>query len=111
MNMPHLRRLLPIALALVVGCGRNPSNPDGKSGKQSAFSAIKPERRTLQRTITQPGQIEAFEETPLVSRIAGYLQKVHVDIGDHVKGPTYDESGKVVKPGQVLAELWVPEKV
>jgi RND family efflux transporter MFP subunit len=58
---------------------------------------VRPERRTVQRTVGEPGQIEAFETTPVHAKIAGYVQQISVNIGDHVK------------KGQTLAELWVPE--
>jgi RND family efflux transporter MFP subunit len=46
---------------------------------------------------SQPGRIEAFEETPLFPKISGYVEQVLVDIGDRV---TKD---------QVLINLWIPE--
>jgi RND family efflux transporter MFP subunit len=44
-----------------------------------------PQRKNLVRTTTQPARIEAFEETPLFAKLAGYVETVHVDIGDKVK--------------------------
>jgi multidrug resistance efflux pump len=41
--------------------------------------------------------IDAFEETPLYAKVAGYVDTVHVDIGDRV---TKD---------QPLVDLWIPE--
>jgi RND family efflux transporter MFP subunit len=58
---------------------------------------VKPERKTVRRTIGQPGQIEAFQQTPIFVKIAGFVQKVRVDIGDRVKA------------GDELAVLSVPE--
>src|ERR1043165_3846088 len=49
------------------------------------------------RTFEIPGQVEASEQTKLYAKVAGYVQKIHVDIGDRVRA------------GQVLAELAVPE--
>jgi HlyD family secretion protein len=43
------------------------------------------------------GHIEAEEQTQMYARVVGFVQKVHVDIGDHVK------------KGQLLVELAVPE--
>lgn len=43
------------------------------------------------------GRIEAWSQTPLYSRVGGYLKKWNVDIGDQVK------------KGQVLAEIDTPE--
>jgi RND family efflux transporter MFP subunit len=92
---------------------------DGKSTSASETSAgsaplvkvtpIRPVRKTLVRWTEQPGQIEAFEETPLYAKLAGYVEKMHVDIGDLVTGPQYDEQGKVTREGQLLAELSIPE--
>jgi multidrug efflux pump subunit AcrA (membrane-fusion protein) len=59
---------------------------------------VKPERKTILHPIEQPGfNIEPFQETPVHSRITGYVQRWYVDIGDRV-----DE-------GHVLAVLNVPE--
>ncbi len=51
------------------------------------------------RAISQPGAIQAFEQTPIFARIPGYVSKWSVDIGD------------VVRKGTLLAELWVPDMV
>jgi RND family efflux transporter MFP subunit len=56
-----------------------------------------PEKRSLVRTVEQPGRIDPFAQTPLLARISGYVKSVHADIGDRVKA------------GQLLAELDVPE--
>jgi multidrug efflux pump subunit AcrA (membrane-fusion protein) len=61
--------------------------------------------------VEQPGTVMAYEETQLFARVPGYVGKVHFDIGQKVSGPTYDARGKPVKPGQVMAELSVPEMV
>src|SRR5205814_7243151 len=58
---------------------------------------VRPERHTVQRTVGEPGELEAYETTPIHAKIAGYVQNVSVDIGSEIK------------KGQVLAELWVPE--
>jgi RND family efflux transporter MFP subunit len=58
---------------------------------------VQPERHTVQRTVSEPGQLEAVESTPVHAKIAGYVQNVSVD------------NGSEIKKGQVLAELWVPE--
>jgi RND family efflux transporter MFP subunit len=58
---------------------------------------VRPERHTVQRTVGEPGELEAYETTPIHAKIAGYVQNVSVDIG-------YE-----IKKGQLLAELWVPE--
>jgi RND family efflux transporter MFP subunit len=70
---------------------------------------IKVVRKTLVRVTAQPGQIEAFEETAIHSKLAGFVKKVHVDLGDKVTGPTRTSTDQPEQPGQVLAELEMPE--
>lgn len=81
---------------------------DGAHGVMRV-TPIKPTRKTLVRTTEQPGQIEAFEETAIHAKLAGFVKKVHVDIGDKVAGPSRVSTDQPEQPGQVLAELEMPE--
>ena len=94
------------ALLLVggaVGCRREgaaTSSPGPATVEAPApvVRVVKPERKTVRRSIEQPGfNVEAFEETPLYARVTGYVGKWHADLGDRVK------------KGDVLAELSAPE--
>src|SRR5438067_2015068 len=106
-------RLFPLAVLVFAGCGDSPaapSNPGGAGARPPevpAVATVKPERHTVRRVVEQPGYVEAFEQTPVYTKIAGYVQKVHVDIGDRVQGPVYDarDDTKKVKEGQRLADL------
>src|SRR5690242_14721851 len=88
-------------VVVVVGWTRTssaaPAVSPGDSPAPAAVTTVHPERQTVRLTVEQPGQIEGFEQTPLYAKVAGYVQKYHVDIGDRVKA------------GQLLAELSVPE--
>lgn len=116
---PVLLRSLPISLACLGlglltlgGCNRpNAASSDSQAsqGEAPTVTTLKPARKSLRRIIEQPAFVEAFEETPLMAKLSGYVQKVHVDMGDRVKGPRFDDTGIQMEPGQVLAELWVPE--
>lgn len=101
--------LLPV---LVTGCQRD-ANPAGDVSAREAtalrVTPVKAERKSLSRRTEQPGEIEAFETAPLWAKVTGYVRKVHVDIGDHVSGPKFDSDGKLTEPGQLLAEIDVPE--
>jgi RND family efflux transporter MFP subunit len=74
---------------------RSPESPGGSPTVR--VRTIRPAREHLKRTTTQTAHVEPYERADLFAKVAGYLQKVHVDIGDRVK------------KDQVLAELWVPE--
>lgn len=105
-------------LLCATGCGQGgqPAAPGGGGSSSPGSGAalvkvtpIRPVRKVLIRRSEQPGQVEAFEETPLFAKVAGHVEKIHVDIGDAVQGPRFDDKGNVAQPGQVLAELSVPE--
>ena len=70
---------------------------------QSEDSAIKPAavvlavRKPLVNSITLSGEFRPFQEVDVHAKVAGYIRKIYVDVGDHVKA------------GQTLAVLEVPE--
>jgi HlyD family secretion protein len=111
-------RLLPVValgLLLFAGCGPSTSSPStsasGSSPPPVTVSQISPQRKALQRVVEQPGTIQANEETQLFVRVPGFIRKLRqeIDIGYRIRGPKYDDSGREVEPGEVLAELAVPE--
>ncbi len=53
----------------------------------------------IERTSNQPGSMEPFAYADLYSKVAGYLKKQPVDIGDKVS------------KGDILAEIDAPELV
>jgi HlyD family secretion protein len=65
--------------------------------QEAAVQTATPKRQTLRREIVQPGVLKPYEEVSIQSKLAGFVEKVYVDIGDKVK------------KGQMLAKLWVPE--
>jgi multidrug efflux pump subunit AcrA (membrane-fusion protein) len=96
--------MMVAAALFAAGCGMSSRgapapNTEKHAGATEplAVTVGPPARATLRRHVSQPGQIQAFEQTAIVAKIPGYVHKWLVDIGD------------VVKQGQVLAELWVPE--
>jgi RND family efflux transporter MFP subunit len=104
---------------LACGCqrGGTPAVPGDAAGTPAGETSaaltrvtpIRPVRKTLIRRTEQPGQVEAFEETPLYAKVAGYVQSIPVDIGDTVAGPRHDPQGRLIDAGQVLVELSIPE--
>jgi RND family efflux transporter MFP subunit len=81
------------------GCSKH-SPANGTSnvvGSKPTVAVVQPKKQTITVVIELPGHFEAFEQTPIYSRIGVYVEKVHVDIQD------------IVKPGQPLVDLNVPE--
>jgi RND family efflux transporter MFP subunit len=60
-------------------------------------NVIHPKMGEPQAEIVLPGNIQAFNDSPIYARTDGYLKKWYVDIGSHVKA------------GQLLAEIETPE--
>jgi HlyD family secretion protein len=96
--------ILPaLALALLIattsGCGRSsPAAPQSEVAVvPEVLKVIRPERQNVRRIIEEPGQIEAYEHTPIYAHIPGYVSEVCVDMDARVS------------KGDVLARLWVPE--
>jgi multidrug efflux pump subunit AcrA (membrane-fusion protein) len=89
-----------LAMALAAGCdGSSKIAPTGEQTEQPPLTVavVRPERTTLRLLVRQPGTIEAYEQTRIFAKVAGYVRKWPVDIGD------------AVHKGDLLAELWVPE--
>jgi RND family efflux transporter MFP subunit len=62
-----------------------------------SVNVIHPRMGAPQNEIVLPGNIQAFNDSPIYARTDGYLKKWYVDIGSHVKA------------GQLLAEIETPE--
>jgi HlyD family secretion protein len=117
------RRICFVALTAgmltAIGCSQTaaPPGPSASGAPSTTVSVAQPQRKALKRVVEQPGTIQAYEETQLFARVPGYVRLFHDqdgriihDIGRKIRGPKYDPSGKtIVEPGEVLAELVVPE--
>ncbi len=103
------RTLLALSLLLATGCrhsdqagepaGSKTGATKDETGKTAGISVIQPERRDIRMLVVQPGTIQAFEVTPVYSRIAGYVNKYYFNIGD------------IIKAGDVLLDMWIPDYV
>jgi RND family efflux transporter MFP subunit len=100
-NRPSRRRWLPlgVAAALVVlvllvwkniGSRTTPTAP-------SIVAVAKADREDIRNTLTIAAEFRPYQQVSLHSKVAGFLQTISVDVGDHVK------------EGQALAQLDVPE--
>lgn len=103
------KKLLVASFVVVVGgllgwtwLGRAPSrgddpNPQADNLAQIPAAVARAERRTLGNTLTIAGEFKPFQDVDVHAKVAGYIRKIYVDVGDHVKD------------GQTLAILEVPE--
>jgi HlyD family secretion protein len=77
------------------------AGPEGELSRESRsldrVRVVTPVRKSISLSTTQPGRVEAYEVTPLVSKITGYIEEILVEMGDDVS------------EGQTLIRLRVPE--
>jgi HlyD family secretion protein len=113
MNESHLdrarhsfpaRRSLAASLAFVpafflAGCSHEHREEVRSVTEPPAVQVIRPQTRDIVRVVKQPSFVEAYERTSIYPKLAGYIEKWYVDIGDPVR------------KDQVLADLFVPEIV
>ena len=109
MTMKRLACWLVLAGSIAAGCRQSSAVGPSAATPTPSVSLVKPQRKSMPQFIEEPGTVQAYETTPLVAKLAGFVKKVNVDIGDRVVGPKYDSTGKVIEPGTVLAELSIPE--
>ncbi len=83
--------------AFLLGCHGSASADLQHAASPLRVTAARPLRKTLRLESVQPGQIEAFEQTPLFAKLPAYVEKLYVDIGDRVE------------EGQPVADLSIPE--
>jgi len=106
MNVLRNRKLLWLAgaalcvlvLAFVVSHVRAGGPPHTHNGRDVIPAAVAIARRTsIGNSFSVAGEFVPYQEIEMHAKVSGYVRKISVDIGDHVKS------------GQVLAVLEVPE--
>jgi len=104
-HLPSLWVLLSLAVVGITGCQQSDSGhgADAAGPPPARVTVIRPERKSLVRTVELPGHAEACEVTPLFAKVSGFVANIPVDIGTRIEGPTGDQ------PGTVICELLVPE--
>lgn len=89
-----------IAIAISVslcaaGCGGG-RKPDA-AGAAPAAPVVKVQRKSLASTLEISSEFQPFQEIDVFAKVSGYVQKLDIDYGTHVK------------QGQLLAVLEIPE--
>jgi len=81
--------------------GHSPTEADDPehpaTGDAVVAAVIRLQRGPIEDTLTIAGEFKPFEDVEVHAKVAGYIKKIYVDVGDHVK------------QGQTLAVLEVPE--
>jgi RND family efflux transporter MFP subunit len=91
----------PLAVFLMVsgmvcGCGKDKAQA-GDAGNAPHVAVVKVTRQNLTSTLEIASELQPFQEIDVYAKVAGYIAKLNVDWGTHVK------------QGQVLAILEIPE--
>lgn len=74
----------------------DPGHTAGNSTELSAAVAHV-EKRTMGNTLTIAGEFKPFQDVDVHAKVTGYIRKIYVDVGDHVK------------EGETLVVLEIPE--
>ncbi|HEY0704714.1 MAG TPA: efflux RND transporter periplasmic adaptor subunit [Candidatus Acidoferrales bacterium] len=85
-----------VTAALLAGCGEKKLNAEDPANAPTA-PVVKVERRDLTSTLEVASEFLPFQEIEVYAKVSGYIKKLYVDWGTHVK------------QGQLLAVLEIPE--
>jgi RND family efflux transporter MFP subunit len=97
--MPKRYEALATALliGLLCGCGRTAKVNASDASSALPVAVAKAMRRNLSSTLDIASEFEPYQEINVYAKVSGYIQKLDVNWGTHVK------------QGQVLAVLEIPE--
>ncbi|HXR23963.1 MAG TPA: efflux RND transporter periplasmic adaptor subunit [Candidatus Binataceae bacterium] len=87
--------LLAVVAMALSACGRDQKSASATQAQLVMVAT--PQRGTITRSLTLPGDLVGYYQSPLYAKVTGYVKSISVDKGDWVKA------------GQVLAEIEVPE--
>ena len=99
MHLPSSARWLPLSLLLLTGAVSTGCHQSPSSSVLSLPTAgvVRVGRVPLSNHLVVAGELLPYQEVEIHAKVAGYIRKIHVDIGDRVR------------TGQLLADLEVPE--
>jgi len=91
--------LLGICLSavLIPGCRSGDKVRADSQANAVPVAVVKATRKDLSNTLTIASEFQPFQEINIYAKVSGYIRKLHIDWGSHVK------------QGQLLAELEIPE--
>lgn len=85
-----------VVLALLSSSGSHNSSDD-PSAKPTEVPVVKVERKNITRTLQIASEFLPYQEIDIYAKVSGYIQKLNINWGSHVK------------EGQLMAVLEVPE--
>src|SRR3984957_12535361 len=86
-----------LVAGILGGCGQA-RKPDGEDPAHAPIApVVKVARRNLSNTLEIASEFQPLQEIEVYAKVSGYIKKLYVDWGTHVR------------QGQVLAELEIPE--
>jgi len=97
----HVFATAGVALLLIAGLARlftqkaKASPSDGQEIRTVAVALV--QRTPIATSLTLSGEFRPYQEVDVHAKVAGFIRRIYVDVGDKVK------------TGQVLADLEVPE--
>lgn len=90
--------LLPVlGVALIAGCGSAGKTKADDTADAPAVAVVKVTRQDLSNDLEIASEFLPFQEIDVYAKVSGYIQKLYVDWGTHVRR------------GQLLAVLEIPE--
>jgi len=98
-RLVRARQALPailITAGLLAGCGSG-GKADAGNAATPRVAVVKVTRRDLSSTLEIASEFQPFQEIDVYAKVSGYVKKLHVDWGTHVR------------EGQVMAVLEIPE--
>lgn len=93
--------VLPIcvvtAILIAESCSSRAGTQERKSSGATPVAVAKAKTEDMSRTIALTAEFRPFQEIDVMAKVAGYVKKINVDVGDRVK------------EGELLAVLEIPE--
>jgi RND family efflux transporter MFP subunit len=98
----RINRVLNFSFSLIcctalIGCGEGHKAAADDAGNAPAAAVVKVARGNIADSLEIASEFQPFQEVDVYAKVSGYIQKLYVDYGTHVK------------QGQLLAVLEIPE--
>jgi multidrug efflux pump subunit AcrA (membrane-fusion protein) len=86
-----------VVVGAILGCGGEHKAAADDAANAPTAAVVKVERGNIADDLEIASEFQPFQEVDVYAKVSGYIQKLYVDYGTHVK------------QGQILAVLEIPE--